>query len=441
MSLASRIRVTNESTHATTGVIDTARARAIRSRLMDALSEQVGHERLFDIASRGEETARAELGVELDRLLTTEEFVDVLAEEGHAASSRLVDDIVGYGPLQALMDDPSITEIMVNGPDHVFFERDGHVLPSQDRFDDERQIRHVVDRIIAPLGRRLDERSPLVNARLANGYRINAVIPPVAIDGTTVTIRKFKERITSLGELIALGSMDVHTATLLRWAVMSRKNIAVVGGTGSGKTTLLNALSSEIDHSERIITIEDSAELRFSAHPHVVRLERREPSIEGVGEVSIRDLVINALRMRPDRIIVGECRGAEALDMLQAMNTGHDGSLTTLHAGSAEEAVLRLIMMSRYAMELPTQVIEGQIASAIDFFVVQGRLTDGTRIISQVSECSRDTRGRVLLSPCIDFDRSRRTWSHIHEPSFVSEMLELGSLSAEEVGAWRSQLS
>ena len=245
-------------------------------------------------------------------------------------SEQLVDEVFGFGPLQPLLADPTITEIMVNGPGDVFFERQGRLVRSDRAFSSQAQLRALIDRVLGPLGRRVDESSPMVNARMPEGHRVHVVIPPLAPDGPIVTIRKFTQRVITLQEMERSGSIDGHLRRFLEWAVHARKNVVVAGGTGSGKTTLLNALSCCIPAGERIVTIEDTAELRFLEHPHVVRLEARPRNAEGAGEVTIRDLVINALRMRPDRIVVGECRGAEAVDMLTAMNTGHDGSLTTL---------------------------------------------------------------------------------------------------------------
>ncbi|WP_417167766.1 CpaF family protein [Senegalimassilia anaerobia] len=249
-------------------------------------------------------------------------------------SEQLIDEVFGFGPLQPLLADPTITEIMVNGPGDVFFERQGRLVRSDRAFSSQAQLRALIDRVLGPLGRRVDESSPMVNARMPEGHRVHVVIPPLAPDGPIVTIRKFTQRVITLQEMERFGSIDGHLRRFLEWAVLARKNVVVAGGTGSGKTTLLNALSCCIPAGERIVTIEDTAELRFLEHPHVVRLEARPRNAEGAGEVTIRELVINALRMRPDRIVVGECRGAEAVDMLTAMNTGHDGSLTTLHANS-----------------------------------------------------------------------------------------------------------
>ena len=297
----------------------------------------------------------------------------------------------------------------------------------------------IIDRILAPLGRRLDRASPIVNARLANGDRVNAVAAPVSVDGPAVTIRKFSNRISSLERLVSLGSLPEWYARLLSLAVRMREDIAVAGGTGSGKTTLLNALSCEIGLEERIVTIEDSAELRFDRHPDVVRLEARDSSIEGTGEVTIRDLVKNALRMRPDRIIVGECRSEETIDMLQAMNTGHDGSLTTLHAGTPKEAILRLVLMARFGMDLPTEVIEVQIATALDLLVMSHRMSDGLRFIGSLSEVSLGEDDGVRLVECVRFDELERNWKLVREPRFVDAALRAGMVGEQEVRSWRSR--
>ena len=327
----------------------------------------------------------------------------------------------------------------MNGPDTIFFEREGRLCRSDATFESTEQVLMAIDRILAPLGRRLDRANPIVNARLSNGDRVNAVADPVAINGPAVTIRKFSNRITSLGRLVELGSIPSWYARLLTWAVRSRKDIAVAGGTGSGKTTLLNALSCEIDKGERIVTIEDAAELRFDAHPDVARLEARDASIEGTGEITIRDLVKNALRMRPDRIVVGEVRSGETIDMLQAMNSGHDGSLTTLHAGTPEEAILRLVLMARFGMDLPTDIIEEQVATAIDLIVMSNRFPDGSRCITSMAGVSRAEDGGVSLETLVDFDQAARTWTLVREPPFVARVVEAGVATEEEVRVWRSQ--
>ena len=344
-------------------------------------------------------------------------------------------------PIQPLLEDEKITEVMINGCDALFFERGGELYPAEAVFDSPEQIMIVMDRILAPLGRRLDRASPIVNARLANGDRVNAVAAPTAINGPAVTIRKFSDRIRTLGRLVELGALPSWYAQVLSWAVRVRRSIAVAGGTGSGKTTLLNALSCEIPEGERIITIEDSAELRFDAHPNVVRLEARDSSIEGSGEITIRELVKNALRMRPDRIVVGEVRGEECIDMLNALSTGHDGSLTTLHAGSAEEAVMRLVLMARFGMDLPTELIEEQISTAINLIVVMRRLADGSRHVASLTEVSRGSRGEAVLDECVSFDRGARGWRLEREPRFIGEALADGLLEEGEVQRWRHQLS
>jgi pilus assembly protein CpaF len=384
---------------------------------------------------------RQELAIACDAILNAPAYDELGPEDRSRVVADVIDEVVGLGPIQPLLDDDSISEVMVNGCDALFFERGGELFRSERAFESEEQILTVVDRIIAPLGRRLDERNPIVNARLANGDRVNAVIRSVAIDGPVVTIRKFSNRITSLAELVGLGSLPAWYAQLLAWAVRLRQDIAVAGGTGSGKTTLLNALSSEIGHSERIITIEDSAELRFDTHPHVVRLEARDASIEGIGEVTIRDLVKNALRMRPDRIVVGEVRGSECIDMLQAMNTGHDGSLTTLHAGTEREAVLRLVLMARFGMDLPVDIVEDQIASGLDILVMSHRLADGVRLIGSASTVGRAEAGGVELTEFVHLDETRRAWQLVREPPFLARAVADGLIGAEEVGRWRASLS
>ena len=344
-----------------------------------------------------------------------------------------------------MLKDDEITEIMVNGPDAIFFERRGSVYRSAERYDSEEQLRLVVDRIVSPLGRRVDEQSPLVNARLPEGHRVNVVIPPLSIDGTSVTIRKFRTQSFTLDELVDMDALSPEMERLLAWAVRARKNIAVSGGTGGGKTTLLNALSRLIPHAERIITIEDSAELRFDQHPHVIRLEARLANAEGRGAVTIRDLVTNALRMRPDRIIVGECRGAEALDMLQAMNTGHDGSMTTLHANSPAEAIPRLVMMVRYGMDLPTQIIREQIASALDLIVQQDRLAGGMRRITQIAMRNEGRReldaeeggaSQGGFVPIVSWNRRNRHYEWGLVPAWVYDLPYMGIATQEEVEQW-----
>jgi len=298
----------------------------------------------------------------------------------------LINDILGYGPLQPLLDDPEISEIMVNGPHQIYVERKGKVELTGVRFRDEQHLMRIIEKILLPLGKRVDERVPMVDARLPDGSRVNIVIPPIALNGPCVTIRKFARDPFTMSDLIAFGTLTQEAAQFLQAAVQARLNIVISGGTGSGKTTLLNVLSAYIPNDERIITIEDTAELQLRQE-HVVRLEARPPNIEGVGEVTIRDLVRNALRMRPDRIIVGECRGGEALDMLQAMNTGHDGSMTTIHANNPREAFARLETMVLMAgVDLPVKAIREHVAGAIDLIIQVQRMRDGSRKVVVISE-------------------------------------------------------
>ena len=413
-----------------------------RRRLKRGVVDRIGLATVARMVGEGDlARMRQELGIAAEALLNGPGFAEVAPQEHERLVREVLDEILGLGPIQPLLDDPSISEVMVNGVGSLFYERAGTLVQAERAFETSEQILTVVDRIIAPLGRRLDERNPIVNARLANGDRVNAVIAPVAIDGPAVTIRKFSSRIATMRELVELGSVPEWYAQLLAWAVRMRKDIAVAGGTGSGKTTLLNALSCEIGPDERIVTIEDSAELRFDAHPHVVRLEARDASIEGVGEVSIRDLVKNALRMRPDRIVVGEVRGGECIDMLQAMNTGHDGSLTTLHAGSEREAVLRLVLMARFGMDLPTDIVEEQIASGLDLIVMSRRMPDGRRVISSTSAVGKGEAGGVQLEELVSFDPAARTWHLEREPGFLEEAVEMGLISEGRLAQWRESCS
>lgn len=356
--------------------------------------------------------------------------------------AKLLDSIFGFGELEDLIGDETITEVIVNGPGAVFFERDGRICPTDRCFADGAELRSLIDRILGPLGRRIDEASPMVNARLPQGHRVNIVVPPVALDGPYLTIRKFSEHVITLEEMEESGSVEPLVGRFLRWAVLARKSIAVSGGTGSGKTTLLNALSCVIPAEERIVTIEDSAELRFFNHPDVARLEARPENAEGTGEITIRQLVINALRMRPDRIVVGECRGSEALDMLQAMNTGHDGSLTTLHANSPEESISRLTTMVRYGADLPVDVIEANVASAIHLVVQTERALDGSRRVSEIVRFSFDRQaGRCRTHRLYRRPLGCAAGSWEEEPSWLEELVVRGLAASEEVEAWKQQCS
>jgi pilus assembly protein CpaF len=315
-------------------------------------------------------------------------------------------DIIGLGPIQQLLADDSISEIMVNGPRQIYVERRGKLERTDITFSNDEHVLRIIDRIVAPLGRRIDESSPMVDARLADGSRVNAIIRPLALNGPTLTIRKFRQDSLSINDLVRFGSMTNEMAEFLAACVKARLNIVVAGGTGSGKTTLLNVLSSFIPEDERIITVENAAELQLK-QDHVVSLESRPPNVEGRGEISIRDLVINCLRMRPERIIVGECRGGETLDMLQAMNTGHDGSMTTIHANTPKDAIARIETMCLMAgMDLPARAIREQVVSAVEIFVQQSRLKDGSRKVTQITEVAGMEGDVVVLQDLFVFEQT-----------------------------------
>jgi pilus assembly protein CpaF len=318
----------------------------------------------------------------------------------------ILDELTGYGPIQPLLDDEDISEVMVNGPKKVFIEKSGKLTKSAVTFDDDDHVLRVIDRIILPLGRRVDADSPTVDARLPDGSRVNAVIRPVSIDGPSITIRKFKKDKLSIQQLIDFGSLTSQMAEFIRACVLAHLNIVISGGTGSGKTTLLNVLSGFIPEEERIITIEDAAELQLQ-QDHVLRMETKVANTDGKGAVTIRDLVRNSLRMRPDRIVVGECRGGEALDMLQAMNTGHDGSLTTLHANSPRDAISRMETMVLMAgMDLPLKVVRQQISSAVDLIIQQSRLKDGSRKVTAITEVVGMEGDVVVLTDIFKFEQT-----------------------------------
>ena len=320
--------------------------------------------------------------------------------------NEILDEMTGFGPIQPLLDDPDVSEVMVNGPKKVFVEKNGKVSKSGITFDDDDHVARIIDRIILPLGRRVDADSPTVDARLPDGSRVNAVIRPVSIDGPCITIRKFKKDKLSIQQLIDYGSLTSHMAEFIRACVVSHLNIVISGGTGSGKTTLLNVLSGFIPENERIVTIEDAAELQLQ-QDHVLRLETKVPNVDGRGAVTIRDLVKNSLRMRPDRIVVGEVRGGEALDMLQAMNTGHDGSLTTLHANTPRDALSRIETMVMMAgMDLPLKVVRQQISSAVDLIIQQTRLKDGSRKVTAITEVAGMEGETVVLTDVFKFEQT-----------------------------------
>ncbi len=356
---------------------------AIRLRLHRELLDILGP-KLYDNRTADEELEQ-KVRDTINEVLARED-TPLTGTDRAKIAQDLVDEILGHGPIEPLLLDPEISEIMVNGPDEIFVERNGKLFPVDTSFVDEQHLRRVIDRIVSRVGRRVDESSPMVDARLPDGSRVNAVVPPIAINGSMLTIRKFPSDPFTAKDLVGFGTMTPQVAELLAACVQGRMDIMISGGTGSGKTTTLNVISSFLPNDERIITIEDAAELQLNQR-HVLRLEARPPNIEGRGEVTIRDLVRNALRMRPDRIVIGEVRDRAALDLLQAMNTGHDGSLSTVHANSARDSIARLETMALMAgMDLPMRAVREQIASAVDVIVHQARLRDGTRRITQVSE-------------------------------------------------------
>jgi pilus assembly protein CpaF len=373
-----------------------------------------------DLKVRVQNKLLAELDTSVDprspevRSTIEELFTAILSEEsivlGRAERQRLfeaiVAEILGFGPLEPLLADDTITEIMVNGPKNVYIERAGNIFRSNVTFEDEDHVLRVLDRIVAPLGRRIDESSPTVDARLPDGSRVNAVIRPIALCGPTITIRKFARRPFTVEDLIRFGTITPEIAEFLRACVIARLNIIVSGGTGSGKTTFLNVLSGFIPNDERIITIENAAELQLRQE-HVVSLESRPANVEGRGEISIRDLVVNSLRMRPDRIVVGECRAGEALDMLQAMNTGHDGSLTTVHSNSPRDTLSRVeVMVLMAGMDLPVRAVREQVASAVDLIVHQDRMRDGTRKIVKITEVQGMEGDVITMSDIFEFEQT-----------------------------------
>jgi pilus assembly protein CpaF len=358
-----------------------------RERHLEALSGSL-RERLIErrrAAAASGSAPAAELDREVRDLVEVEAAL-LGAADREAVAARILRDTVGLGPLEDLLADPAVEEVMVNGPDRVYVERGGRIEPAEACFADEEELRNAIERILAPLGRRIDELSPMVDARLADGSRVNVVIPPLAIDGPALSIRRFGARRPGPRELVELGTLDEAQLELLERAVAGRRGVLISGGTGSGKTTLLNALSGFIGAAERVVTIEDAAELRLR-QPHVVRLESRPAGVEGRGEVTIRDLLRNALRMRPDRIVIGEVRGAEALDLLTALNTGHEGALSTVHANSPADALARLETLALMAgLGLPHEAIAAQVRRGIDLVVQLERCPDGRRRVVEIAE-------------------------------------------------------
>ncbi len=365
------------------------------------------------------------------------------SNEGRMLFEEIIDEVMGLGPLESLLRDPGISEIMVNEAKQIFVERNGRLEMTEKEFYDDGQVMRIIERIVSPIGRRIDESNPMVDARLPDGSRVNAIIPPLALKGPTITIRKFSNEPFTVDDLIRFGTLNHKIAKFLRISVTARRNIIISGGTGSGKTTLLNVLSSFIPHNERIITIEDAAELQLR-QDHVVSLEARPANIEGRGAITIRDLVRNALRMRPDRIIVGEVRGGEALDMLQAMNTGHDGSITTCHANSAIDSLSRLETMVLMAgIEFPVRAIRQQVASALDLIVQISRLKDGSRKIVQICEVLGLEGGTIKLNTLFNYkilglNKSGKIVGEFEElgdePAFISELKDIGMIEFYEKG-------
>jgi len=400
---------------------DASRLSSLQARRVSApiTSPQAGS--YFDLKTRRPKKLLAEIDPSMDVSRTDEVrrtiqslFEQILTEENIVLSrperarlfEQIAAEILGLGPLQSLLEDDTITEIMVNGPKNIYIERKGKIHRVPVTFESNEHVMRIIDRIVAPLGRRIDESSPYVDARLADGSRVNAVIPPISLVGPVLTIRKFSKNPITVDQLIQFGSITTEAVQFLKACVEARLNIIISGGTGSGKTTLLNVLSSFIPSDERIITIENAAELQLRQE-HVVTLESRPANIEGRGEITIRDLVINALRMRPERIIVGECRGGETLDMLQAMNTGHEGSMTTAHANTPRDALARIETMCLMAgMDLPIRAIREQMASAVDLIVQQERMRDGTRKVTTVTEVSGMEGDVITMTDIFVFEQT-----------------------------------
>ena len=403
------------------GSSDNSRLSSLQTRRTNApiTSPQAGS--YFDLKTRVQNKLLAELDPSMDITRTDEVkrtiqelFEQILSEENIVLSrperarlfEQIAAEILGLGPLQPLLEDDTITEVMVNGAKNIYIERKGKLHRVPVTFENNDHVLRIIDRIVAPLGRRIDESSPYVDARLQDGSRVNAVIPPISLVGPVLTIRKFSKNPITVEQLVQFGSISMESLQFLKACVEARLNIIISGGTGSGKTTLLNVMSGFIPDDERIITIENAAELQLRQE-HVVTLESRPPNIEGRGEITIRDLVINSLRMRPERIIVGECRGGETLDMLQAMNTGHDGSMTTAHANSPRDTLSRIETMCLMAgMDLPVRAIREQVASAIDLIVQQERMRDGTRKVVTVTEVSGMEGDVITMTDIFSFEQT-----------------------------------
>lgn len=438
-----KVDTPEEPVHPTRADIFLTHRRRLHKALLEALDL-----RRRDILALSDEALRQEATTVLSRLIREDEQLPAGIDQADMLR-QVVDEAVGLGPLERLLADRGVTEIMVNAHDDIYVERSGRLLRHETGFSSEQAVVAVIDRIVAPLGRRVDESSPMVDARLRDGSRVNAVIPPIALRGACLTIRKFPQRRLEMDDLLEAGSLDRNMAAFLAACVKRRKSMVVSGGTGSGKTTLLNVLSNCIPPGERIITIEDAAELRLN-HAHLVSLEARPANAEGKGRVEIRDLVRNSLRMRPDRIIVGECRGAEAFDMLSAMNTGHEGSLTTLHANSPRDALARLETMILMAgMDLPLAAIREHVASAVDLIVQQSRLSDGRRLITAIVEVTGIEAGRIQTQELFRYRNEPEArfegcgvppecFQYDEEPVPLEWLTQSTRICSGRAGAWQS---
>jgi len=388
-----------------------AHATDTSATVRDEIERNIHYLLVEELGPRIDSTTGSDVGLrrQIERKLSellAQETAPLSAADRREITANVLDNILGYGPIQSLIDDPTITEVMVNNADSIYIERAGRIYETQKRFLDEQHLLRIIDKIVSRVGRRIDEASPMVDARLPDGSRVNAIIAPLAVNGPMLTIRKFSREPYTSEDLIGFGTMSEHLAQFLEACVRGRLNILISGGTGTGKTTLLNVVSQYVPGDERIITVEDAAELQLHQE-HVLRLESRPPNIEGTGQVTIRDLVRNTLRMRPDRIIVGEVRGGEALDMLQAMNTGHDGSLSTVHANAPRDALARIETMVLMAgFDLPVRAIREQAASAFDLLVHLARLRDGSRRVVKVAEVEGMEGDTIVLQDIFYFDYS-----------------------------------